>query len=65
MAEVREYNVTVNGHETVMNLSEEDAKRLGGTPVEDTAEPQAEPETAEKGDTAQNKSRAARNKSAE
>ncbi|MPZ66172.1 MAG: hypothetical protein GEU83_11875 [Pseudonocardiaceae bacterium] len=34
MAELRQYTVVINGHETIMNLSEEDARRLGGTPVE-------------------------------
>jgi hypothetical protein len=34
MAELREYRVTVNGHTTVMNLSEEDAARLDGIPVQ-------------------------------
>lgn len=65
MAELREYQVKVNGHDTVMNLSEADAERLGGVPVEDTAEPEAGPEATEKAGTAPNKSRAARNKSAE
>ncbi|WP_370944012.1 hypothetical protein AB5J62_33565 [Amycolatopsis sp. cg5] len=55
MADLREYRVTVNGHDTVMNLSEEDAARLGGTPVE------AEPKRAD----AQTKARTARNKSSE
>jgi hypothetical protein len=64
MAELREYRVTVNGHDTVMNLSEEDAARLGGTPVEGTTEPDAEP--AAKAASVANKSRtAARNKSAD
>ena len=34
MADLREYRVTVNGHNTIMNLTEADAARLGGTPVE-------------------------------
>lgn len=34
MAELREYRVTVNGHDTIMNLSKADAARLGGTLAE-------------------------------
>lgn len=52
---LREYTVTVNGIETVMNLNEDDAKRLGGTPTE-TAEPEQKRRTAsDKSRTAQNK----------
>ncbi len=57
MAELREYRVTVNGYETTMNLSEEDAARLGGTLVEN--EPEA------KRTDAQTKARTARNKTGE
>lgn len=35
VGEVRPYTVTVDGNTTVMKLNEEDAERLGGTPVED------------------------------
>ena len=38
MAELREYTVTMNGHETTMQLSEEDAKNLDAKPVEKVAE---------------------------
>ncbi|WP_146073842.1 hypothetical protein [Amycolatopsis sp. CA-126428] len=55
MAEVREYHVTVNGHQTIMNLSEADAERLGGVPVE--------PEPEQKRAEAHTKVRAVRNKS--
>jgi len=35
MAELREYTVTTSGgYETTMQLTEEDAKALGATPVE-------------------------------
>jgi hypothetical protein len=43
VGELREYAVVVNGFDTVMNLSEADAERLGGRPV---AEPEAAPEAA-------------------
>ncbi|MFC5992944.1 hypothetical protein ACFQE5_01815 [Pseudonocardia hispaniensis] len=60
MSELREYHVTVNGHDTVMNLNEQDAARLGGTPV-DAASASAGPE--EKARAAANKSRPAATKS--
>lgn len=56
MAELTEYTVVVNGHKTVMSLTEEDAQRLGGTPVG---------ESGEKARQASTKARTARNKSAE
>lgn len=36
MAELREYNVVVNGNPTTMQLTEEDAKRLDAEPVDKT-----------------------------
>lgn len=42
---VRLYDVVLNGHQTQMRLNEEDAKRLGGTPV-DTAGRHAADDTA-------------------
>lgn len=56
MAELRDYRVTFNGHETVMRLTTEDAERLGGVPVE-----QAEAKQA----SASTKKRTARNKTAD
>ncbi|QWF78709.1 hypothetical protein HUW46_02107 [Amycolatopsis sp. CA-230715] len=55
MADLREYHVTVNGHNTIMNLSEDDAARLGGTLVEH--------EPNQKRADAQTKVRTPRNKS--
>ncbi len=57
MAELREYRVTVNGHATVMNLSEADAEQLGGVPVE------PEPESGQKRAEPHTKVRTVRNKS--
>lgn len=54
MAELREYTVTVNGVETVMNLSEADAQRLGVTSAPNTEEKQRA--------SAATKSRTVRNK---
>jgi hypothetical protein len=42
MAELKRYNVTVNGHETVMQLTAEKAKEMGGEPY--TPPPAPEPE---------------------
>lgn len=64
MATLREYTVVVNGHETVMNLSEEDAKRLGGKPTSG-GRSGAPDEPDEKSARAANKSRTASNKSRE
>jgi len=36
MAELRIYKVLVNGNETTMQLTEEDAKQLGAEPVDKT-----------------------------
>lgn len=55
MAELREYRVTVNGHDTIMNLTEADAARLGGTPAEDPPE-QKQADAHTKARTARNKS---------
>lgn len=56
MGSLREYKVTVNGHETVMNLNEEDAQRLGGTLVQGTAPEQKRRTVSDKSRTASNKS---------
>ena len=58
MAELKEYTVVVNGHETVMSLTEQDAQRLGGTPVGESSE------SSEKARQVSTKARTARNKSA-
>ena len=58
MAELREYRVTVNGHPTVMNLTEDDAARLGGVLVE--TEPGAKQHA-----NPPDKARAVRNKNGE
>ncbi|MFD6070618.1 hypothetical protein [Amycolatopsis lurida] len=55
MAELREYRVTVNGHPTIMNLTEEDAARLGGVPVEREPRAKQRPEPPNKARTASNK----------
>lgn len=71
MAEVKRYKVTVNGNETVMKLTAEDAKNYeGATLVDDnsTAEPDTETvEAPEDADTKtapkpENKARTAQNK---
>ncbi|WP_410662019.1 hypothetical protein [Amycolatopsis sp. lyj-84] len=66
MAELREYRVTVNGHPTVMNLTEEDATRLGGVLLDPdpSPEPEAEPGAKQRADPP-NKARAIRNKDGE
>jgi hypothetical protein len=46
MAELSIYTVTVNGNETTMQLSEEDAKRLNAKPVEKVENKPAEKEQA-------------------
>lgn len=66
VSELRRYNVNVNGYDTVMSLNEDDAEKLGGTPVDDTgagAESGTERGTATKATTAANKARTAPNKS--
>lgn len=55
MAELREYRVTVDGYETIMNLSEADAERLGGLLI--TADEEKKQRSAYP-----NKVRSARNK---
>jgi len=45
MAGLREYTVTVNGNQTTMQLSDEDAKSLDAKPVEKVEE---KPEPVEK-----------------
>jgi hypothetical protein len=56
VGELKQYRVTVNGHETIMNLTEEEAKARGGTPVEDSDSGYA---VTTKKRTARNKSSAA------
>ncbi len=66
MAELREYRVTVNDHPTIMNLSAEDAARLGGVLVEPEPgpEPEVEPGAKQRTDPP-NKARVARTKDGE
>jgi hypothetical protein len=52
MAELREYNVTINGMKTTMRLSEKEAERLKAEPVDTAAR-----EATAKARTAQNKAR--------
>ncbi|WP_143268502.1 hypothetical protein [Amycolatopsis vastitatis] len=70
MAELREYRVTVNGHDTIMNLTEADAELLVGVPValviadDQSAPPGAEPKSTEaKRREVADKRRSAQNKS--
>ncbi|GAA1961899.1 hypothetical protein [Amycolatopsis minnesotensis] len=56
MAELREYHVTVNGHNTIMNLSKTDAARLNGVPVESERDWQVSTEPPTKARTTRNKS---------
>lgn len=63
MAEVREYTVVVNGNETTMQLSDEDAERLGVKEPDSGPEARsAEEEAPAKSRSASNKSRSAENK---
>lgn len=48
MSGLGRYTVTVNGHETVMKLSEADAKSLGGVPVDSAPRPTPADAPAEK-----------------
>ena len=43
MAELREYVVVLNGNETTMQLTEDDAKELDGKLVEGAAKPEGKP----------------------
>jgi hypothetical protein len=54
MAELREYNVTINGVETTMMLNEKEAERLKAQPVDAAAR-----QATAKARTAQNKARRA------
>lgn len=78
MGELRKYTVRQNGYDAVLKLNDEDAERLGGTPVDDAATsspvepaadadraPDASADAASKSRTAQNKARTGQNKAAE
>lgn len=67
MAPLRKYDVTVNGAPTVMKLTEKDAVRLGGTPVQEAAAAVELPVVEEpeaKAKAAPNKARTVKDKTA-
>jgi hypothetical protein len=57
VAELREYNVTINGLDTRMQLTEKEAKRLGATSVPEGGGDEDDAEVGAKARTASNKSR--------